>query len=92
MSPVPSEIVHAVSVLARHELAQGDGREPTTQMIASRKDVLAWLKAVADGDVFLPLPTGNAQQISRGLPVYGDSTDPAGPGQDVPFPLPRFWP
>lgn len=47
----PREVVLAVLVIARHELAQGEGREPTTQMIEARKETLAWLARVAKGDV-----------------------------------------
>lgn len=47
----PLEVVSAVLTIARHELAQGDGREPSTQMIEARKEVIAWLGKVAEGKV-----------------------------------------
>lgn len=47
----PREIVTATLVLARHELAQGDGREPTTQMIEARRETIRWLERVAAGTV-----------------------------------------
>jgi phage gp36-like protein len=49
----PLEVVSAVLTIARHELAQGDGREPTTQMIEARKETVAWLGKVADGKVLV---------------------------------------
>lgn len=45
------EVVLAVLVIARHELAQGDGRMPTEQMIEARKEVIRWLEKVAAGTV-----------------------------------------
>jgi phage gp36-like protein len=92
VSPVSQELVRATCVLARYELAQGDGRDPTPQMVQSRKDILAWLKDIGDGAVFLSAATGNAMQQGRTRPVYGDSTQPAGPGADSAlYPGPEFW-
>ncbi len=45
------EVALAVLVIARYELAQGDGREPSTQMIEARKETIAWLGKVATGQV-----------------------------------------
>lgn len=47
----PREVMLAVLVISRHELAQGDGREPSTQMTEARKETIAWLKSVATGAV-----------------------------------------
>lgn len=47
----PREVTLATLVLARHELAHGDGREPSTQMIDARKETIRWLERVASGSV-----------------------------------------
>ena len=47
----PREVVVSTLIIARHELAQGDGREPSTQMIEARKETIAWLGRVAAGTV-----------------------------------------
>lgn len=47
----PREVSVAVQVIARHELAQGDGREPSTQMTEARKETMAWLAKIAAGTV-----------------------------------------
>lgn len=47
----PREVVTAVLTLTRHDLAQGDGREPSTQMIEARKETIAWLGRIASGTV-----------------------------------------
>ncbi len=51
LADCPREVVVAVLVIARHELAQGDGREPSTQMIEARKETIRWLERVASGVV-----------------------------------------
>lgn len=64
ITPVPPELTRAACILARHALAQGDGREPTTQMTQARKEVFDWLKALGDGALFLAAPTANAPQVN----------------------------
>jgi len=51
LTDAPREVVLATLVLARHELAHGDGREPSVQMIEARKETLRWLERVASGVV-----------------------------------------
>jgi len=53
LSDPPREIVTAVLIIARHELAQGDGREPSTQMTDARKETVAWLGKVAKGEAMI---------------------------------------
>ena len=49
LSPVPREILGAACALARHNLAQGGGREPSDQIKAGRDEAVAWLKQLASG-------------------------------------------
>lgn len=50
---VPLEIRAACCILARHSLAHGENREPTAQMTAARNEVMAWLRALAEGKALL---------------------------------------
>ena len=96
---VPQEILRATCVLARHALAQGGGREPTTQMENGRKDVLAWLEQLRDGTALLDesvvatSPESYAQMTSRGVangadPVVSDNV----PSDEAYFgPAQQFW-
>lgn len=52
----PDSIVRAACVLARYDLAKGDVTEPTEQMRLDRKDVLAFLAALAAGDISIDAP------------------------------------
>lgn len=65
----PGEVVNAVIVIARHELAQGDGREPSTQMTEARKEVIAWLGKIAAGTVKI----AGASSIEDGGTAIGDA-------------------
>mgnify|MGYP001765960051 CR=1 FL=1 len=57
----PREVVLAVLVLARHELAHGDGRGPTEQMIEARKETIRWLERVGAGSVKIAGAAGAAE-------------------------------
>lgn len=57
----PKDIVRAVCVLARHDLASSGRSDPTDQMVEARKEVIAWLKAISDGIVRLDAPKAGAQ-------------------------------
>lgn len=66
----PTDLVRATCVLARYDLAQGGDREPTEQMRLARKEVIEWLRALADGTVSLegvaPIaPAGGARTSDR---------------------------
>lgn len=89
VSPAPQELVRACCVLARYELATGNGLAPTEQMVKTRAEVVTWLERLRDGRVFLAdaTPAGEesfAQAQTRG-PVYG-----AGVGGGWPGPG-EFW-
>lgn len=60
LAPVPPEIVAACCAIARHGLAQGEGRVPTDQMTEARKEALRWLESLAAGDAALP----SAEQLA----------------------------
>jgi len=45
----PDSVVRAACVLARYDLAKGERTEPTEQMRLDRKEVIAWLTAIAEG-------------------------------------------
>lgn len=68
------EVVLAVLTLARHELAQGDGRAPTEQMIEARKEVLRWLERVAAGTVKI----AGAAAAADGETTIADAASPVG--------------
>ena len=99
LTVVPQEILRATCVLARHELAQGGGREPTTQMENGRKDVLQWLEKLRDGAVFLDESViatsleSYAQMTARAVaggadPVVSDSVPS---DQNYYGPAQQFW-
>lgn len=68
LAEVPPEVVRATCVLARHDLASGGGREPSTQMRNDRNDVIAWLNKIAEGYVTLasraPAAAGQSARFS----------------------------
>lgn len=53
LSTVPQEIRDACCTLARYDLARGEQKTPSEQMMAERKATLDWLRMVAEGTVFL---------------------------------------
>ena len=55
LSTVPPEVVRVTCVLARYNLAHGEGREPTEQMRLAQKEAMDWLRDVATGTVQLGL-------------------------------------
>lgn len=68
------EVVLAVLTLARHELAQGDGRAPTEQMVEARKEALRWLERVAAGTVKI----AGAAAAAEGETVISDAVQAGG--------------
>lgn len=68
-APVAPEVVRACCILARHDLAMGEQKNPSEQMVTSRKEVMAWLRDVAEGRVQLAGPvtavTGSAGAAAR---------------------------
>jgi phage gp36-like protein len=76
---IPPAINRASCVLARYDLATGDGKEPSESVRLARKEVIAWLEAVAAGRVLLALteaPGDDSFAImsDRGA-VYGPGFD-----------------
>lgn len=67
LSPVPREIMFATCVLARYQLAQGGGREPSDQISRTRDQTVSWLKALAAGDAQLDgaRPIGEGREGAR---------------------------
>lgn len=66
----PASIVRAVCVLARYDLAKGERTEPTEQMRLDRKEVIAWLQAIAEGVVNIDAPpAGGASSGTSGARV-----------------------
>jgi phage gp36-like protein len=61
----PSELNRAACVLARYDLATGADRSPSEDMRLARKEVIAWLEAIAAGRVELagvaPIGTSGAE-------------------------------
>jgi phage gp36-like protein len=53
MDTPPAEINRAAAVLARYDLASRGDMQPSEPMRLDRKDMLAWLKLLADGNVTL---------------------------------------
>lgn len=72
LATAPREVTLATLVLARHELAHGDGREPSTQMIEARKETLRWLERVASGAVRI---AGAAAAVDGGPVADAAGTD-----------------
>jgi phage gp36-like protein len=67
LSPVPREILAATCALARHQLAQGGGREPSDQIKAARDETIAWLKALSSGSAQIEgaRPIGEGREGAR---------------------------
>ena len=63
------EVVVAVLVLARHELAHGDGRMPTEQMVEARRETIRWLEKIASGTVKI----ASAAAASEGETAIADA-------------------
>ena len=82
LAAVPQEVLRAACILARYDLAHGDGRMPSEQMTTAQKQILAWLEAVRDGKTMLADATPSGQQAfgqvqSRGsAPYQGVGTPP----------------
>ena len=75
LATFPQEILRACCILARYDIAHGDGRTPSDQMTAAQKQVLAWLEAIRDGRTMLAdaTPAGGeafGQVQSRGGAPY----------------------
>jgi len=49
------ELDHMAAHKARYDLALGDARQPSQQMIDENRDAVNWLKSVRDGTVLLDL-------------------------------------
>lgn len=77
VNPVPQELTRACCILARDDLAHGDGRAPTEQMVNDASAVRKWLRELFSGDALLAdaTPAGE-QSFARvrdgGRPVYGE--------------------
>lgn len=63
-TPQP-EIVRAACILARYDLAQSDGVDPSEEMGRTRKEIMDWLKLVSSGDVLL-----NAESAATNAASY----------------------
>jgi phage gp36-like protein len=79
-APVPAEVARACRILARHELAHGEQREPTEQMHAARKDVLAWLRDLAEGRAELAIAAAPAASGAGARILDRDAAFTAGTG------------
>lgn len=53
LATVPPSIAGCACRLARHDLARGENREPTQQMVDARREDIAWLDRIAKGIVTL---------------------------------------
>ena len=78
---MPQEFIRACCILARYDLAHGDGTNPTAQMESARKDVVTWLEKLRDGMVLLADATPAGQESfgqvqDAGSPVYRDASQP----------------
>lgn len=52
----PSEVVRAACILARYDLAQGEGTDPSDEMSKGRKDIITWLENIAKELINLDVP------------------------------------
>jgi phage gp36-like protein len=61
-APPPTEVARACRTLARYELARGEQKTAGSDLRADRDEIMAWLKAVAEGRLDLPvaLPASTA--------------------------------
>lgn len=76
LSVAPTEVKDACLTLARYTLLTGGGRHASDQVIADKKDVLAWLDRIALGRVLLDLQEVAVGEESFALehhrePVFG---------------------
>lgn len=79
------EVTRAAAILARYDLAHGDDRQPSQQMIDERTDVISWLKGIRDGSVLLDLDAVPSSEESQAVaqtrtPAWSSSARPAGWG------------
>ena len=65
-TPLP-EIIRAACILARYDLAQSEGVDPSSEMAVTRKEIMDWLKLVSSGDVLLAAESAASLQ-----PSYND--------------------
>lgn len=79
LSPVPQVITRASCILARYDLCTGGDREPPTQVVNDRKDIVAWLTQIANGTVtlegvtpVLPSSVGRTQDRERMYGTFGE--------------------
>ena len=92
VAPTPQEFARACCILARYDLAHGDGTNPTVQMESARRDVITWLEKLRDGLVLLAdaTPAGGqsfGQVQDAGCAVFRDASQPG-----VGWPTPDdFW-
>lgn len=68
-APAPREIARACRILARHDLAQGEQKTPSEQMIRERGEVIAWLRDIAKGAVELDVAAAPAAGSGGGATV-----------------------
>lgn len=61
------EVTRAAAILARYDLAHGDDRQPSQQMIDERNDVVSWLKGIRDGLVLLDLDAVPSSEESQAV-------------------------
>jgi phage gp36-like protein len=66
LSAIPESVRQHVCAIARFNLAHGDDREPTKQMIEAHAAALAWLKDVGAGRAVLPLAPATPQGQAGG--------------------------
>lgn len=70
LSETPHELVLCTCVLARYELAQGDGRTPTDQIVNARKEWVRWLEMIAAHKADLAvMPTDAADAGASGARI-----------------------
>ena len=90
---VPQAVLRACCVLARHDLAHGNGLMPTEQMTTARKETVAWLESIRDGKTMLADATPSGDQsfaqvsVRHGVPWGGIGAPPAEPPCDADAPL-----
>ncbi len=97
IAAVPQEVLRACCILARFDLAHGDGREPSEQMRLARKETIGWLESIRDGQTMLAdlTPAGDqsfAQVAVRRGPSYGGigTPPPDCPDPNAGWPYPPF--
>lgn len=97
LAAVPQEVLRACCILARFDLAHGNGREPSEQMRLARKETITWLESIRAGQTFLADATPSGEEsmaqvkVRDGSPYGGigavpsDATDP-----NAGWPYPTF--